>query len=287
VLFNELTRLVREENARRGYEEVKTPILTDVSLWRQSGHWDKFRDNMYFTEVEGRQMGLKPMNCPAHIQIYKADRHSYRDLPVRYSEAGLVHRHEASGVLHGLLRVRAFTQDDAHIFCSEEQIEDEVLGCLDLGFDPDDTAALAAQGVAAAQHGRQPDRTNRSVRFGVRTTRLAAGGLDADFSKPLDEKAPILGIADRCDGRAENLDAVFRKYSCIMQRKAAVKCSLAAKRKQDGVNAFLDDDLFDEFRSHGYQVDAVGKLPARLDGRDVRVYQHRGDPFLPQRHNGL
>jgi threonyl-tRNA synthetase len=135
VLFNELLRLVREENARRGYEEVKTPILTDVSLWRQSGHWDKFRDNMYFTEVEGRQMGLKPMNCPAHIQIYKADRHSYRDLPVRYSEAGLVHRHEASGVLHGLLRVRAFTQDDAHIFCSEEQIEEEVLGCLELGFD--------------------------------------------------------------------------------------------------------------------------------------------------------
>ena len=135
VLFNELLRLVREENARRGYEEVKTPILTDVSLWRQSGHWDKFRDNMYFTEVEGRQMGLKPMNCPAHIQIYKADRHSYRDLPVRYSEAGLVHRHEASGVLHGLLRVRAFTQDDANIFCSEEQIEEEVLGCLELGFD--------------------------------------------------------------------------------------------------------------------------------------------------------
>jgi threonyl-tRNA synthetase len=134
VLFNELKRLVREENARRGYEEVNTPILTDVSLWRQSGHWDKYRDNMYFTEVEGRQMGLKPMNCPAHIQIYKADRHSYRDLPVRYSEAGLVHRHEASGVLHGLLRVRAFTQDDAHIFCTEEQIEDEVLGCLDLGF---------------------------------------------------------------------------------------------------------------------------------------------------------
>jgi len=135
VLFNELLRLVREENARRGYEEVKTPILTDASLWRQSGHWDKFRDNMYFVEIDDRQFGLKPMNCPAHIQIYKADRHSYRDLPVRYSEAGLVHRHEASGVLHGLLRVRAFTQDDAHIFCSEEQIEDEVLGCLDLGFD--------------------------------------------------------------------------------------------------------------------------------------------------------
>jgi len=134
VLFNELLRLVREENVKRGYEEVKTPILTDASLWRQSGHWDKFRDNMYFVEIDERQFGLKPMNCPAHIQIYKADRHSYRDLPVRYSEAGLVHRHEASGVLHGLLRVRAFTQDDAHIFCTEGQIEDEVLGCLDLGF---------------------------------------------------------------------------------------------------------------------------------------------------------
>ena len=134
VLFNELLRLVREENARRGYEEVKTPVITDVNLWRQSGHWDKYRDNMYFTEIDGRQFGLKPMNCPNHIQIYKDERHSYRDLPVRYSEAGLVHRHEASGVLHGLLRVRAFTQDDAHIFCSEDQIEEEVLGCLDLGF---------------------------------------------------------------------------------------------------------------------------------------------------------
>jgi threonyl-tRNA synthetase len=134
VLFNELLRLVREENARRSYQEVKTPILTDARLWHRSGHWDKYRDNMYFVDIDGRQFGLKPMNCPNHIQIYKADRHSYRDLPVRYSEAGLVHRHEASGVLHGLLRVRAFTQDDAHIFCSEDQIEEEVLGCLDLGF---------------------------------------------------------------------------------------------------------------------------------------------------------
>jgi threonyl-tRNA synthetase len=134
VLFNELTRLVREENASRGYQEVRTPILTDVELWKQSGHWDKFRDHMYFTEVDERLMGLKPMNCPAHVQIFNAERRSYRDLPIRYSEAGLVHRHEASGVLHGLLRVRAFTQDDAHIFCTEEQIEDEVLGCLDMGF---------------------------------------------------------------------------------------------------------------------------------------------------------
>src|SRR5918912_4347843 len=134
AIWNELTEVWRTENARRGYREVRTPILYDVELWRQSGHWDKYRDNMYFTDVEGREMGLKPMNCPAHIQIYKEERRSYRDLPIRYSEAGLVHRHEPSGVLHGLLRVRHITQDDAHIFCTEEQIEDEVIGCLDFGF---------------------------------------------------------------------------------------------------------------------------------------------------------
>jgi threonyl-tRNA synthetase len=134
VIWNELTELWRVENSRRGYHEVKTPILTDVELWKQSGHWDKYRDHMYFTDVEGRPMGLKPMNCPAHIQIYKEERRSYRDLPIRYSEAGLVHRHEPSGTLHGLMRVRHITQDDAHIFCSEDQIEAEVLGCLDFGF---------------------------------------------------------------------------------------------------------------------------------------------------------
>ena len=134
AVYNQLTDLWRAENAARGYREVRTPILYDVDLWKQSGHWEKYKDNMYFTDVEERSMGLKPMNCPAHVQIYKADRRSYRDLPIRMSEAGLVHRHEASGVLHGLLRVRAFTQDDAHIFCTPEQIEEEVLGCLDFGF---------------------------------------------------------------------------------------------------------------------------------------------------------
>jgi threonyl-tRNA synthetase len=133
-IWNELTTLWRRENVARGYTEVRTPIIYDVDLWKQSGHWDKFRDNMYFTDVEGRQMGLKPMNCPAHIQIYKEERRSYRDLPIRYAEQGLVHRHEPSGTLHGLLRVRSITQDDGHIFCMPDQIEDEVLKCLDFGF---------------------------------------------------------------------------------------------------------------------------------------------------------
>jgi threonyl-tRNA synthetase len=134
VIWNELTDLWRTENRRRGYREVKTPIIYDVELWKQSGHWEKYKENMYFTEVEERPMGMKPMNCPAHIQIYKDERRSYRDLPIRYSEAGLVHRHEASGVLHGLLRVRHITQDDAHIFCTEDQVEREVVECLKFGF---------------------------------------------------------------------------------------------------------------------------------------------------------
>ena len=113
-----LAQLWRSENLARGYREVRTPILYDVELWKQSGHWDKYRDNMYFTEVEDRPMGLKPMNCPAHIQLFKDARRSYRDLPIRYSEMGLVHRHEPSGTLHGLMRVRHITQDDAHIFCT-------------------------------------------------------------------------------------------------------------------------------------------------------------------------
>jgi len=133
-VWNELTTFWRRENVARGYTEVRTPLIYDVELWKQSGHWEQYRDHMYFTDVEDHPMGLKPMNCPAHIQIYKEERRSYRDLPIRYAEQGLVHRHEPSGTLHGLLRVRSITQDDAHIFCSEDQIQEEVIGCLDFGF---------------------------------------------------------------------------------------------------------------------------------------------------------
>jgi threonyl-tRNA synthetase len=133
-LWNELTDLWRSSNVERGYTEVRTPLLYDVDLWKRSGHWDVYREHMYFTDVEERPMGLKPMNCPAHVQIYKRELRSYRDLPVRLAEQGLVHRHEPSGTLHGLLRVRHITQDDAHVFCTEEQIEEEVLRCLDFGF---------------------------------------------------------------------------------------------------------------------------------------------------------
>jgi threonyl-tRNA synthetase len=134
AIWNELTKLWRAENTERGYKEVKTPILYSSELFKRSGHWHVYGENMYFTDVEGDQQGLKPMNCPAHTQLYASQRRSYRDLPIRYSEQGLVHRHEPSGTLHGLLRVRHITQDDAHIFATEEQIEDEVIRCLDFGF---------------------------------------------------------------------------------------------------------------------------------------------------------
>ncbi|MGH2854624.1 MAG: threonine--tRNA ligase [Solirubrobacteraceae bacterium] len=134
AIWNALTDLWRQENLSRGYREVRTPILWDAELFKQSGHWDTYREHMYFVDVDERQMGLKPMNCPGHVQIYKDARHSYRDLPIRYSEQGLVHRHELAGVLHGLMRVRPITQDDAHIFCTEEQVQEEVVQCLRFGF---------------------------------------------------------------------------------------------------------------------------------------------------------
>ena len=134
TLWNTLLALSRQESTARGYDEVKTPQLYDAELWQRSGHWEKYREHMFVTEAEDRQMALKPMNCPGHAHLFGLRRHSYRDLPVRYAEPGLLHRNEPSGALHGLLRVRHFAQDDAHIFCTEEQIEDEVQGCLDFGF---------------------------------------------------------------------------------------------------------------------------------------------------------
>ena len=109
-----------------GYQEVRGPQVLDVSLWEKSGHWDNYQDNMFFTESEKRTYALKPMNCPGHVQIFNHGLHSYRDLPIRYGEFGACHRNEPSGALHGILRVRGFTQDDGHIFCTEDQIEAEV-----------------------------------------------------------------------------------------------------------------------------------------------------------------
>ena len=132
ALRNELIDFWKEEHRRAGYEEIKTPIILDESLWHQSGHWDHYQDNMYFTEIDGDTHAVKPMNCPGGILVYKDSMHSYRELPIRMAELGLVHRHEMSGALHGLMRVRSFTQDDAHIYCLPTQIEDELSGVIKL-----------------------------------------------------------------------------------------------------------------------------------------------------------
>ena len=133
-VFNALVGLSRKMGAERGYSEVKTPQIYDAELWKTSGHWGKYRQNMFTVEVEDREMGVKPMNCPGHCQLFASRRHSYRDLPIRYFEPGLLHRNEPSGVLHGLLRVRHFAQDDGHIFCTEEQVQEEVKACLEMAF---------------------------------------------------------------------------------------------------------------------------------------------------------
>jgi threonyl-tRNA synthetase len=119
----------------RGYLEVNTPQIYDSSLWETSGHWGKYRENMFITEAEDRPMAVKPMNCPGHAHLFGLQQWSYRDLPVRYSEPGQLHRNELSGALHGLMRVRRFSQDDAHVFCTEDQIQDEVAACLDFAFE--------------------------------------------------------------------------------------------------------------------------------------------------------
>jgi len=132
VIRNELIAYWREVHREFGYQEIQTPMILNRKLWEQSGHWDHYKDNMYFTKIDGEDYAIKPMNCPGGIIVYRTQQHSYRELPLRTAELGLVHRHELSGALHGLMRVRNFTQDDAHIFMLPSQIEDEIQKVIDL-----------------------------------------------------------------------------------------------------------------------------------------------------------
>ncbi len=132
VLRNQLVDFWKGEHQKAGYQEIKTPIILNQKLWKQSGHWDHYGEDMYFTQIDNDDYAIKPMNCPGGILIYKNKMHSYRDFPIRMGELGLVHRHELSGTLHGLMRVRNFTQDDAHIYCLPSQIEDELTGVIKL-----------------------------------------------------------------------------------------------------------------------------------------------------------
>ncbi len=132
VIRNELENFWRKLHTKFGYEEIKTPIILNEDLWHKSGHWDHYKENMYFTKIDDADYAVKPMNCPGGMLVYKTRHHSYRELPIRAAELGLVHRHELSGALHGLMRVRSFTQDDAHIFMLPSQIKDEIMGVMDL-----------------------------------------------------------------------------------------------------------------------------------------------------------
>ena len=135
VIWNEIVGFLRAMNGKYGYSEIKTPIILNEELWHRSGHWDNYKENMYFCEIDNVGYAVKPMNCPGGCLVYKTTKHSYREFPMRVAEFGMVHRHEASGVMHGLFRVRQFTQDDAHIFCVPSQIEAEIVGVIDLIFE--------------------------------------------------------------------------------------------------------------------------------------------------------
>jgi len=131
-IYTQIKQYIREQLRMHGYQEVNTPQMVDIKLWEQSGHWEKFKDDMFITESEARTYAVKPMNCPCHVQIYNQGLVSYRDLPMRMAEFGSCHRNEPSGALHGLMRVRAFTQDDAHIFCTPEQVQSESADFIEL-----------------------------------------------------------------------------------------------------------------------------------------------------------
>jgi len=131
IIRNELEAFWRKAHAERGYQEIKTPLIMNEDLWHTSGHWDHYQNNMYFTKIDDGDFAIKPMNCPGSMLVYKRKMYSYRDFPIRLGELGQVHRHELSGALHGLMRVRTFTQDDAHIFMLPEQIKDEIVGVID------------------------------------------------------------------------------------------------------------------------------------------------------------
>ncbi|MBT6995444.1 threonine--tRNA ligase [Candidatus Woesearchaeota archaeon] len=132
VLYNELVDFWKEIHKKHGYQEIKTPIILNKELWLKSGHWDNYKENMYFTKIDNKDYSVKPMNCPGGILVYKNKLHSYKEFPLKLAELGLVHRHELSGVLNGLFRVRNFTQDDAHIYCTEKQLEDEIKKVINL-----------------------------------------------------------------------------------------------------------------------------------------------------------
>jgi len=175
IVFRTLVDYIRSENQKRGYTEVMTPpILSDV-LWKRSGHWDNYKNNMYFTQIDEMSYAVKPMNCPGGLLIYKTRLHSYRELPIKQAEFGLVHRHELSGVLHGLFRVRSFTQDDAHVFCTEEQITEQIIEIVKYTMDVYKTMGFTEFEIFVAT---RPDKFIGSLENWERATKALTDSLE-------------------------------------------------------------------------------------------------------------
>lgn len=175
-VYNALVDYVRELNTRHGYGEVITPQILDVELWKTSGHYDNYREGMFFTEVDERQFAVKPMNCPTHCLIYQSRRRSYRDLPVRYADFGRLHRYERSGVTSGLLRVRSFAQDDAHVFCTPEQVESEVQAMVGIILDIYRTIGFAGFGIELST---RPEKSIGTAEMWQRAEATLAGALES------------------------------------------------------------------------------------------------------------
>jgi threonyl-tRNA synthetase len=174
-IWQEVEQYMRQVYRDNGYQEIKCPQILDRSLWERSGHWENYKDNMFTTESEKRDFAIKPMNCPGHVQVFNSSMRSYRDLPLRYGEFGACHRNEPSGALHGLMRVRAFTQDDGHIFCAEEQIEPECVDFHRLCFDvyrdfgfSDITVKLALRPDKRIGSDEQWDKSEEALRGALR-----------------------------------------------------------------------------------------------------------------------
>ena len=212
----------KQEHLRRGYQIVMGPTLLKADLWKRSGHWDHYRDMMYFTQVDEELYGIKPMNCLAHILIYKSRIRSYRDLPLRYFEMGTVHRHEKSGVLHGLLRARAFTQDDAHIFCTPQQLKEEIKGVMNFIHDVMEMFGFPYE----VEISTRPEKSIGSDEMWERATNA------------LRESLEELGLPyDICEGEGafygpkidvKLTDAIGRKWQC-----GTVQCDFALPERFD------------------------------------------------------
>ncbi len=207
-IWNKLVEFVSQIMEERNYEVNKTPLILNRSLWLQSGHWDHYKENMYFTKIDNQDFAVKPMNCPGNILIYKAHQYSYRDLPIRAGEFGLVHRHELSGVLSGLFRVRAFTQDDAHVFCTEEQLKNEIKDLIDFM----DVVYKTFNFSYSMELSTKPEKAIGDDAFWEATTQGIMNALDSEgLEYGIDEGGGAF-YGPKIDIKI--LDAIGRKWQC-------------------------------------------------------------------------